>query len=230
MDSHESHSFQDHQETNHFAKKTFHTIYRSKSIASISNEIDPEGKTKILTILNIKLPHWNGKDNFRVKIDDGAEANILSLDSFKTMFPHALDKQGYPKDGFWRGSRTNLQYYDDRRLVNYGSIKLRLQYYLDKSFHGHYFYIVETNVMTKEIIVGHPASTRLGLICVLCKNVSKSVSAIENQDKHQLQRFLSRPLPENRWPNTTEEPESCTQVLSRPSIQFFQDHAYVHMH
>ena len=54
---HESHSFQDHQETNDFVKKTFHTIYRSKSVASISNEMDPEGKTKILTILNIKLPH-----------------------------------------------------------------------------------------------------------------------------------------------------------------------------
>ena len=60
---HESHSFQDHQENNDFVKKTFHTIYRSKLVASISNETDPEGKTKILTILNIKLPHQNGIDN-----------------------------------------------------------------------------------------------------------------------------------------------------------------------
>ena len=54
---HESHSFEDHEETNDFVKKTFHNIYRSKSVASISNEMDPEGKTKILAILNIKLPH-----------------------------------------------------------------------------------------------------------------------------------------------------------------------------
>ena len=84
------------------------------------------------------------------------------------------------KMDFLRGSRTNLECYNDGRLVNYGSIKLRLQHYLDKSFQDHYFYVVETKT-PKEIIVGHPASTRLGLICVLCKNVSKSVLAIENK-------------------------------------------------
>ena len=77
-------------------------------MASISNETDPDDKTKILTIMNIKLPHQNGIDNMRVKVDDSAEANILPLDSFRTMFPHALDKHGYPKDRFLRGSRTNL--------------------------------------------------------------------------------------------------------------------------
>ena len=52
----------------------------------------PEGETKILTMLNIKLPHHNGIDNIRVKVDDSAEANILPLDSFRTMLPHALDE------------------------------------------------------------------------------------------------------------------------------------------
>ena len=96
------------------------------------------------------------------------------------MSPHALDEQGYLKDGFQRGFRINLECYDDRRLVNHGSIKLRLQHYSDKSFQDHYFYLVETK-MPKEIVIGHASSTRLGLIHVLCKNVSKSVSAKENK-------------------------------------------------
>ena len=54
------------------------------------------------------------------------------------------------------------------------------QHYSDKSFQDHYFYNVETKT-PKEIIVRHPASVRLGLIPVLCKNVSKSISAIENK-------------------------------------------------
>ena len=83
---HGRHSFQDHQESNDFVKKTLHTIYRSKLVASISNQMDPDGKTKILTILNIKLPHLNGIDNVRVKVDDGAEANILPLDSYATAY------------------------------------------------------------------------------------------------------------------------------------------------
>ena len=85
-------SFQDHGSGTDFIKKTFHTISRSKSVGSISNEMDPEGKTKIIMMLQIKLPHCNGIDNLRVKVDNGAEANILPLDSFRTMFPHALDK------------------------------------------------------------------------------------------------------------------------------------------
>ena len=37
--------------------------------------------------------------------------------------------------------------------------------------------------MLKDIIIGMPASSKLGLVCVLCKNYSKSVSAIENKPK-----------------------------------------------
>ena len=120
-------------------------------------------------------------DNLRVKVDDGAEANILPLDSFRTMFPHALDEHGYPTAGFLERSKINLECYNDGRLINHGSIKLKLQHYSDKSFQDHYFYVIETKT-PKEIIVGHPASVRLGLIHVLCKNVSKSISAIENRE------------------------------------------------
>ena len=82
---HGSHSFEDHAENNDFVRKTFHTIYRSKSVDSINNETDPEGKTKILIILDIKLPHCKGTDNLKVKVDDGAEANIFPFKSFRTM-------------------------------------------------------------------------------------------------------------------------------------------------
>ena len=67
-DLHGRHSFQDPEESTNFVKKTSNTIYKSKSVASVSNETDPDGKTKILTILNIKLPHQNGIDNLRVKL------------------------------------------------------------------------------------------------------------------------------------------------------------------
>ena len=160
---HGANSFQDHQESTDFLKKSFSTISRSKSVASISNDMDPDGKTKILTVLQIKLPHHNSIDDITVKVDDGAEGNILPLNSFRAMFPHALDVNGYPKPGFLRGSRTTLECYDDGKLINHGSIKLRLQHYLDKSFQDHSFYVVETKT-PKPIIVGHPASIRLGLI------------------------------------------------------------------
>ena len=76
---HGANSFQDHQESTDFLKKSFSTISRLKSVASISNSTDPDGKTKILTVLQIKLPHCNGIDNVTVKVDNGAVANILPL-------------------------------------------------------------------------------------------------------------------------------------------------------
>ena len=90
-------SFQDPDESTNYMSKIFHSISRSKSVSSISNETDPDSKTKILKMLKIKLPHWYIIDNITVKVDDGAEANVLPLDSFR-MFPHALDDHGYPKD------------------------------------------------------------------------------------------------------------------------------------
>ena len=160
---HGTNSFQDHQESTDFLKQSFSTISRSKSVASISNNTDPEGKTKILTVLQIKFPHHNGIDDITVKVDNGAEGNILPLNSFRAMFPHALDTNGYPKPGFLRGSKTTLKCYDNGKLINHGSLKLRLQHYLENSFQDHSFYIVETKTL-KPIIIGHPASIRLGLI------------------------------------------------------------------
>ena len=58
-DLHGRHSFQDPEESTNYLSKTFHSIYRSKSVLSISNEMDPDGKTKILMILKVKLPHRN---------------------------------------------------------------------------------------------------------------------------------------------------------------------------
>ena len=98
------------------------------------------------------------------------------------MFSHALNKEGYPREGFLKGSRTNLECYDDRRLINHGSIKLRPQHYSNKSFQDHTFYIVETKTR-KEIIVRHPASIRLGLVQVLCKNIAKHIAAVETKPK-----------------------------------------------
>ena len=208
---HGTNSFQDHLGSTDFLKQSFSTISRSKSVASISNDTDPEGKTKILTVLQIKLPHCNGIDDITVKVDDGAEGNILPLNSFRAMFPHALDTNGYPKPGFLRGSKTTLECYNDGKLINHGSIKLRLQHYSEKSFQDHSFYIVETKT-PKPIIVGHPASIRLGLIWVCSSNW---------ENRKQLQKLLSRPSTKDRW----QTPWKWQRSKSESLVHSFQDHS-----
>ena len=102
------------------------------------------GKMKILTKLQVKLPYRNVADVMEVKVDDGAEANILPLHTFRSMFPHKLDEDGYPKDDALRGSKMTLQCYDDSKLVNHGTITLRLKHYSKDSFQDHQFFVVET--------------------------------------------------------------------------------------
>ena len=219
---HGTNSFQDHQESTAFLKQSFSTISRSKSVASISNDTDPEGNTKILTVLQLKLPHCNGIDDITVKVDNGAEGNILPLNSFRAMFPHALDMNSYPKPGFLRGSKTTLDCYDDGKLINHDSIKLRLKHYLEKSFQDHSFYIVETKTL-KLIIIGHPASIRLGLKWVLCKNISKSVLAIEKTENTSKNSF------QDHWLNIDGKTPWKWQWIKSESFQdhmvhSFQDH------
>ena len=78
-------------------------------------------------MLNIKLAHRDVIDELIVKVyDNGAETNILPLDSFRCMFPRALDmKMAIQVEGLLKGSRMNLECYDDGRLRNHGSIKLK---------------------------------------------------------------------------------------------------------
>ena len=210
-------SFQDHPNSTEFLKQSFSTISRLKSVASISNDTDPEGKTKI-TMLQLKLPHHNSIDNITVKVDDGAMGNILPLNSFRAMFPHALDANGYPKPGFQRGSKMTLKCYDDGKLINHGSIKLKLQHYSEKSFQDHSFYVIETKT-PKPIIVGHPASIRLGLIRVLCKNISKSVLAIE-----KLENITKNSFQDHQLTIDGKTPWRCQRSKSESSVHSFQDH------
>ena len=104
--------------------------------------------------------------------------------------------------------------------MNHGSIKLRLQHYSEGSFQDHSFYVVETK-MPKPIIVGHPASIRLGLIRVLCKNISKSVLAIKKTTQDSMRNsFQDHPIQIDG-----KTPWRRQRSKSKSSAASFQDHS-----
>ena len=55
--THSTHSIDRYDIGNIDIVRTFHSISRSRMVASRSNDTDPDGKTKIITRLRIKLPH-----------------------------------------------------------------------------------------------------------------------------------------------------------------------------
>ena len=151
-----------------------------------------------------------------VKVNDGAEANILPLHTFRSMFPHQLDEDGYLKKDALRGSRMTLQCYDDSKLVNHGTITLDWKHYSKDSFQDHQFFVVETPTW-KEIIIGHPASVRLGLIQVLCKNHAKTVSSIEADQTNNLFRVHNIDGKTQRPKWSSSEPKSDRRRRSSES-------------
>ena len=71
--------------------------------------------------------------------------------------------------------------------------------------------------MRKEIIIGHPASVRLGLIQVLCKNHAKTVSSIEADQTNNLFRVhnIDGKIQRPKW--SRSEPKSDTRRKSSES-------------
>ena len=138
------------------------------------------------------------------------------------MFPHALDGDSYPLDGFLRGSRTmSLECYNDGRLVNHGSITLKLKHYTNNSFQDQFFF-VETPTH-KEIIIGHPASVRLGLIKVMCKNITKSVTATEAKPNNLTKITNIDGRVPHRWPRSRSVHNSSSSGWKGCKSDPFQD-------
>ena len=199
------------------SQRHFHSIYRSRLVLSTSNEMDPDSKTKILMILKVKLPHQDIIDNMQVKVDDSAEANIFPLDSFRTMFPHALDEDGYPKTGFLERSNMNLECYDDGRLINHGCIKLRLQHYLEKSFQHHILCCRDKDSKRDH----HRAPSKCQVrshSCIMWECIQVHFSH-RKQWEYQLQQLLPRPSTKCQQQAMTEEAEKQIWVILRPFLR-----------
>ena len=109
-----------------------------------------------------------------------------------------------------------LQCYDDSKLVNHGTITLRLKHYSKDSFQDHQFFVVETPTW-KEIIIGHLVSVRLGLIQVLCKNHAKTVSSIEVDQTNNLFRVHNIDGMTQQPKQSSSEPKSDRQRRSSES-------------
>ena len=115
-----------------------------------------------------------------------------------------------------------LECYNDGRLVYHGSITLKLQHYTNNSFQDHQFFVVETPTC-KEIIVGHPASVRLGLIKVMCKNIAKSATATEAKPNFLTQITDIDGRVPRRWPRRKSEHNSSSSGRKGHKFDSFQD-------
>ena len=117
--------------------------------------------------LDIRLPN-NGRSHtadLKVKIDTGAQGNILPLRIFRRMFPEKLTAEGYPSHGSVANrSNTTLSAYNGSRILQYGSITLPCRYRCSEWVYAEFF-LIDTN---GPAILGLPYSRQLKLVTLQC--------------------------------------------------------------
>ena len=83
-----------------------------------------DGKTYVLTDLDVKLPTRPQRDTMRVKLDMGAEANILPVRTYNKMFPDRVLEDGTPDPKYLQPTHIEFECNKDSIIRSLGCINL----------------------------------------------------------------------------------------------------------
>ena len=116
-----------------------------------------DGKTYVLAELDVQLPHHKYRSTLKVKLDMGAEANILPLRTYRKMFPNQLLPDGTPDAQFLK--KTTLDFDCNKRstIRSLGCIILEIGL-PDKHLIPAQFFISADH---EQILIGHPSCDKL---------------------------------------------------------------------
>jgi hypothetical protein len=107
----------------------------------------------------------------KVKVDTGAQGNILPIRIYRRMYPENLDSDGFPKHGSTVTRTTILTAYNGTNIAQFGTVKIPCQYQ-DKSSNAE-FYVADSE---GPAIMGLPTSRELKLVILNC-TINRSVSS-----------------------------------------------------
>ena len=102
--------------------------------------------------------------SLRVKVDTGAQGNILPLHIFRRMFPEKLAPNGYPAEGTRKKRQTILQAYNGTTIKQLGVVTLSCKH-KDTEWHSPDFFVTESE---GPAILGLPSSRQLRLVTTHC--------------------------------------------------------------
>ena len=115
------------------------------TMSLLPNEQD--NRDEVFAKLDIKLSNKDRRQtaDLKVKVDTGAQGNILPLRIFRRMFPEKLTAEGYPSHGaVTPRSNTTLSAYNGSKIPQYGSITLPCRYSSSEWVNAE-FYIADTD-------------------------------------------------------------------------------------
>ena len=131
-------------------------------------------------MINIELPNHTHNTQLRAKVDTGAQANILPLRLYRSMFPENISYDGKPKISALKKSMTTLTAYGGTPIPQFGTCEIKCSYKNNSTSATLYV----TDVHSRAII-GLPTALDLHLITLNC-SVEKSQETSPTKDTAKL--------------------------------------------
>ena len=133
-----------------------------------------DGKAYVLAQLDVKLPNRPRRDTLKVKLDMGAEANILPVKTYSKMFPEMILADGTPDPEHLQSTNIEFECNKDSIIRSLGCINLDIALPGKEVFTAQFFL---SNHHT-QVLIGHPSCGRLGAYTLHMKNFTKSLTRI----------------------------------------------------
>ena len=128
---------------------------------------DPNGCLCIMTDVLVRARTNSRTLNIRVKADPGADANLMPVHHFRTIFPYLCDSSGQPKEGVLEKAESSFESYRRDSVTVIGQTKI---YAMNQQTQQ--FLITRIYVIARErgpILLSSTACQWLGLIAMLCQ-------------------------------------------------------------
>ena len=136
-------------------------------------DTDPSGRLCIMTDIQVRAKTTLRTHNIRVKVDPGADANLMPVHHFRTIFPYLCNSTGQPKENILDKAESSFESYSGDNITVIDQTKI----YAENIQTGK-FLVTRIYVIARErgpILLSNTASQWLGLIAVLCENKAAPV-------------------------------------------------------
>ncbi|KAK7088654.1 hypothetical protein V1264_022553 [Littorina saxatilis] len=131
-----------------------------------------DNRDELYASLDIK---YSMPASLRVKVDTGAQGNILPLRIYRRMFPEQLNPEGFPATGATELRRTVLQAYNGTLIKQFGVITIQCKF-KKTEWHDAEFFVTDSN---GPAILGLPSSRQLKLVTVHCAIQTAAAPALK---------------------------------------------------
>ena len=176
-------------------------------------DTDPSGRLCILADIHVRARTTSRTHYIRVKVDPGADANLMPLHHFREIFPYLCDKDGKPKEGVLEKAESSFESYSGDNVSVIGQTKIYA-----KNKQTQQFMITRIFMIARErgpILLGNAACQWLGLITVLIENkapvVGRFVASVTREET-ECGEVEAYPLPK------TSDGAEMTEPTSKPLI------------